>query len=229
VFPASIDKAIDNAPLKDILDILSDRYGLTFIINAQAFDQDLGLRNLEDHMVRLPRMPGVTLQTVLRHLLSQVQSTVLVRHDHLELVPPLRARCEAYGNKDPGLLWKAGGRVGQPLVSVVCEQRRLDSVLADIARQAGCNVVLDARVSGREDLVVTASLLNAPTDTAVRVLAELANLKSVQMDNVFFVTTRELAAELQREEDKRAEARAREIPEPKASPAPPNGSGPPKP
>ena len=61
------------------------------------------------------------------------------------------------------------------------------------------------------------------------VLAELANLKSVQLDNVFFVTTREFAAELQKEEDKRAEARSREASGPKSPPGPPKGAEPQKP
>ena len=40
-------------------------------------------------------------------------------------------------------------------------------------------------------------------------LAELANLKSVQLDNVFLVTTREHAKELQAEEGKLSESRRR--------------------
>jgi hypothetical protein len=71
--------------------------------------------------------------------------------------------------------------------------------------------------------------LNTPTDTAVRVLAELANLKSVQMDNVFFVTTRERATELQREENKLAESRAREAAAPGTPSTPSKESVPPKP
>jgi hypothetical protein len=73
--------------------------------------------------------------------------------------------------------------------------------------------VLDSRVTDRDKLVVSARLLNTPTDTAVRVLAEQVNLKSVALDNVFIVTTREHAAELQAEEAKTAEAFRRETEE----------------
>jgi hypothetical protein len=223
--PASIDKAIDTAPLKDILDFISDKYQVTFIINARTFDRYRGMRNVEDQSIRLPRMAGVTLQTVLHYLLGQVEGTALVRDDHIEVAPLEQAARDAFGYNPQAV----GYRIDQPLVNVICEQRRLDDVLADVARQAGCNVVVDSRVSGREKLVVSASLLNAPTDTAVRVLAELANLKSVQLDNVFFVTTREFAMELRKEEDKRAEARSREPSGPNAPPAQPSVPGPPKP
>ena len=37
--PVSIDKPVENSPLKDVLDFLSDKYDLTFIIDTQAFEQ----------------------------------------------------------------------------------------------------------------------------------------------------------------------------------------------
>jgi hypothetical protein len=83
--PVSIDKPIENAPLRDVLDFLSDKYDLTFIIDSQAFDQDRGDRNVEDKMVRLPKMPGVSLGTILRFLLAQVQGTYLIRRDYIEI------------------------------------------------------------------------------------------------------------------------------------------------
>jgi hypothetical protein len=223
--PFSINQEIPGVPLKEVLDVLSDKYGLTFIVDVQSFETATGNRNVEETNVRLPKMPGVTLHAVLRHLLAQVQGTFIVRGDHLEVAHLDQARLEAYGNTPRPV----GQRSAQPLVNVACEQRPLDAVLTDVARQAGRNVVLDARVTGREKLVVTAVLLNAPTDTAVRVLAELANLKSVQLDNVFFVTTRELAAELQAEQDKRAETQSREPAGKTPPPAVPKGSGPPMP
>src|SRR5207248_1902347 len=85
--PVSFDKAIERETLRDVLGFLSDKYEITFIVNVKEFERATGNPNIEDAHVRLPRMPGVTLQTVLRYLLGQLpgDGTVLVRRDHLEV------------------------------------------------------------------------------------------------------------------------------------------------
>jgi hypothetical protein len=121
----------------------------------------------------------------------------------------------AYG-KSPGRYvsdFRIAAQLVAPLVNVALDRQPLERALADIAEQSGRNVVLDSRVTDRDKLVVSAKLLNTPADTAVRILAELCSLKSVPLDNVFVVTTREHAAELQAEEAKTAEAFRREIEE----------------
>jgi hypothetical protein len=160
-------------------------------------------------------MPGVSLRTLLRYLLGQVQGQVLVRNDHLEVVSLNEAMTVAYG-KPPGRYvseFRLGAQIGAPLVNIACDRQPLERALADVADPSGRNVVLDSRVTDRDKLVVTTKMLNTPTDTAVRILAELCSLKSVPLDNVFVVTTREHAAELQAEEAKTAEAFRREIEE----------------
>lgn len=89
-----LDKQIENTPLKDVLDFLSDKYDLTFIIDVKAFDRDNGNKNPEDMMVRLPKMPGVTLGTILRFLLAQIDGTYLIRRDYIEITTNLAATSE---------------------------------------------------------------------------------------------------------------------------------------
>jgi RNA polymerase sigma factor (sigma-70 family) len=204
----NIEKEIDNTPLRDALSFLSDKYDVTFVVNVVAFDRDNANRHVEDSPVRLAKMPGVALRTILRHLLAQVQGTVLVRNDHLEVVTHNQALNEVFG---PLPNWVVEHRLEQPIVSVVYDGRPLERALAEVAEQSGRNLVLDSRIADREKLTVTAKLLNTPIDTAVRVLAEMVGLKSVQLDNVFVVTTRERAAELLAEEQMHAESRRQEL------------------
>lgn len=82
--PASIEKPIDGAPLKDVLEFLSEKYDLTFIVDVQAFDR-IGKRTVEDEQVRLPKMPGVALGTILRFILAQVNGSLLIRRDYIEI------------------------------------------------------------------------------------------------------------------------------------------------
>jgi hypothetical protein len=80
-----IDKAIE-APLKDVLEFLSDRFDLTLIINDPAFKAlEPPLENVGETRVKLPKMPGVTLSTVLRLVLSAINGTYLIRRDFVEI------------------------------------------------------------------------------------------------------------------------------------------------
>jgi tetratricopeptide (TPR) repeat protein len=80
-----IDKAIE-APLKDVLEFLSDRFDLTLIINDAAFKAlEPPLENVGETRVKLPKMPGVTLSTVLRLVLSAINGTYLIRRDFIEI------------------------------------------------------------------------------------------------------------------------------------------------
>ena len=46
-------------------------------------------------------------------------------------------------------------------------------------------------------------MLNVPVDTAVRVLADMADLQPAFLDNVIYVTTRENAKRLEQDSKKR--------------------------
>ena len=82
--------------------------------------------------------------------------------------------------------------------------------IARLADASGISVVLDARVVEKAGKTpVTATLNNIPLDTAVRLLADMADLKAVAIDNVLYVTAKANAEALQAEQDKR-KALARE-------------------
>jgi hypothetical protein len=202
----TIDKPIENAPLRDVLEFLSDKYGLTFIVDTQAFEQAGvgGGRNVEDSQVRLPKMPGVNLAAILRFLTAQVDGTYLIRRDFIEITTRHRQVLEAFG---PGV---ESSTLNPPTVNVAFQGRSLEKALADVAVQSGKNIVLDPRVADKEKLVVTAQLLNTPIDAAVRVLADMVGLQAVTMENVYYVTTPENADRLDRQQ------RARETGEPTA-------------
>src|SRR5439155_26824057 len=101
-----------------------------------------------------------------------------------------------------------------------------------LADSTGINVILDARVAEKAGKTpVTATLNGIPLDTAVRLLADMADLKAVAIDNALYVTTKPNAETLQAEQEKRkAMAREPEKKE-KATPveAPPKKAGEPAP
>jgi type II secretory pathway component GspD/PulD (secretin) len=189
------DKKLDDAPLRDVLEFLSDKYKVTFVVDTQAFEQANvgGGKSVEDSQVRLPKMPGVALETVLRYLTAQIDGTYLVRRNYIEITTRHRQVLEAFG---PAVSYESA----PPTVNVAFEARPLDKALADLAAQSGKNLVLDPRVQDRETLTVTAQLLNTPIDSAVKVVADMAGLQPVVLENVYYITTKENAIRLTRQE-----------------------------
>jgi hypothetical protein len=201
--PINLEHGIDaNTPLKHALEFLSDRYEITILVDEAGFPsvdvveggKSTKLTIVEEH-VRLPKMTGVSLDTVLRLLLSQLHATYLVRRDCLEVVPMDKSWAEG---------WTADARHLASVVSADFQNERLPKALQSLADQTGINVLVDAKIGDKANQVlVTAALSNVPVDTAVRLLADMGDFKAVTIDNVLYVTSKGNAAILLKEQEKR--------------------------
>ncbi|HEV3237973.1 MAG TPA: hypothetical protein VGZ25_13360, partial [Gemmataceae bacterium] len=91
-----------------------------------------------------------------------------------------------------------------PLVVVSFDKTPIDDALKEIATSTGYNIVVDSRKYGEKEKAprVTADLNNVPVDTAVRILADMAEMGVAHLDNVLYVTTKEKAEKLQKGKDK---------------------------
>jgi hypothetical protein len=187
--PITLDKGIDpNTPLKDALEYIAYRTATPILINGEAFKAEAAVQEIETQPVRFPAVRDIRLGTVLRMFLRQVQATYAVREDHLEIVPlPLvPTGPEGMLQVDRSVL---------PQVYAIFEKRPLDEALRELSDTAEITVVLNTAQAGeRARAPVTATFKNVGVDTAVRLLADLADLKMVRLDNVLYVTTREGAA-----------------------------------
>lgn len=81
-------------------------------------------------------------------------------------------------------------------VSVDCDGTPFAATIKQLATDTGANVVLDPRLKDKANAAVTLKLDDVPLETAVRLLAEVADLGAVRMNNVLFVTTSERAGKL---------------------------------
>jgi hypothetical protein len=183
-----------NATLREALDQLGKQSGLTFDVNEAAFREemidDIFSRPIGDRPI--PKMRNVTVERALRKVLTRIPatsgSTFLVRREGVEITTGAAQAAEVWPKN------YNGPRL--PLVNVVFDKKPLGEALKELARQSGMNVVLDGRAGDKVKLPVTARLLNTPLDTAVRLLADMADLKPYPVDNLYFVTTRENADRL---------------------------------
>jgi hypothetical protein len=184
------------ATLAEVLALMQNRYGVRFDVNERAFKngeiQDV-LKVPVAENGPIPPMQGVRLETVLNRVLARVPAAsgavVMVRRDALEITTGAFQRLEVWGEGFTGPF--------PPLVHARFDKKPLADALNELADQAQFNVLLDRRAADKAALPVSARFTNVPLTTAVRLLAESADLAVVYRDNVLFVTTPERAAALE--------------------------------
>ncbi len=182
------------ATLREALDKLSNLYDVTFDINDKAFKFE-NLMDVDKTEIATPNaLPAmnVRLSTVLRKILSRIPvpsgAVYCVRTDHIEITTGTFQGVEIWG--------KYGGP-HLPLVNATLVKTPLEDAVKELAEQSDFNVILDNRAADKAKTPVTARLLNMPLDTALRLLSDMTDLRSVHIDNVLYVTTKENAAALE--------------------------------
>jgi type II secretory pathway component HofQ len=81
----------------------------------------------------------------------------------------------------------------------------LEKALQQVADRYNQNIVFTPEAQAKGETLVTARLVNVPIQTAVETLANMADLRVVRKANVFLVTTKKQAAELNAKNRKRQE------------------------
>ena len=100
------------------------------------------------------------------------------------------------------------------------EKQPLHVVLRELSEMAGATIIVDNRATEKAKAVVSATFLNEiDLAGALRVLAEMAELKAIVLDGAIFVTTGEHVATLRKEHAERAKSIADKV---KAVPPPKN-------
>jgi hypothetical protein len=184
-----------NTPLREALTFIADRYGMTILLDDEAFKVDSGQPDVNGQPIKLPKLVSVRLRTALRALLEQVNGDYYVKDDVLMVIPRQRVQ--------------SGALLRQP-VDLDLEKRPLAAALKELSDMTGVSIILDAQKMKDPKLEVTADLRNVPLDCAVRVLADMAGMKSVVMDNLLYVTSIENADRLEEEKaQKRGDAPAK--------------------
>jgi RNA polymerase sigma factor (sigma-70 family) len=230
---AGFDKPLDEVPLKDLLDLLSDKFNVTIRIDSAAFARFRIEKphRLYDTPVRLPVVRGMTLGEVLRDVLAQASPsqvpgesiapvTFLVKGAQIVIVPAYMIPFpQAFSPTledvqpiiNPDIMEEQ--MQGEP-VTVEFQDRPLAEALRELAETTGTNIVLDSRAKDEGQTPVTATLQNVRLFTALKVLADMAQLQPVVMGNVYYVTHQQNAERLYK----------KEWPQPAPPPDPPGGA-----
>jgi hypothetical protein len=195
---------IDDAamPLSEVLAYLSKVLKVPIDVNEQAFLAE-DLNNVHDvRLVEQRPLPPMkrTLRTVLLKVLARVPvasgAMLMIRRDHLE-VTTRKAVCAELGVP---LKAEPAGRAWDPLSLVFVDYSKDKQTLAEalraVASQTDTNIVVDPRAEEKTNVKVGLRLANVPVATAVALLADMAELDVVRLDNVFYVTLPEKAEKM---------------------------------
>ncbi|HLW67383.1 MAG TPA: sigma-70 family RNA polymerase sigma factor [Gemmataceae bacterium] len=222
--PIDIDKEMDNVPFKDVLDFFSERYQVPIRFDYQAFAR-IGVKNpdkVSDQPVRVVKSSTVPFGVVLRDLLAGLMHPefpgldygLLVKRGQLVIVPQVQFHNSPRSDLPPGVVddsynFDINNSVAQfsDPVQLTVEGKPLAEILKELADDTGANIVLDSRAKEKGKAPISLTLQDAPLDTVVRMLADMADLKSVALDNILYVTTADNAERIQKEQENAAKKR----------------------
>jgi len=175
---------------QDICNHLKDKTGVNFVLdqNLQQLMQ-IGIGNIPAPP-GFPAAPALELKgdktrlsEVLQRFLGTSAMTYVIADNSIVFVTEDQAASRVFGQR----------------IHVKVEEVPLQKVLKEVMRNAHFNLVIDPRVSKEAQNPVTLQLENTTLETSVKLLAELAGLKAVRMDNVLFITNEARADKMRQE------------------------------
>lgn len=219
---------INDIPIFELLQDLSKRHGLTFVIDEDSFKQ-VGQPNFKEEkpVLATTQLRGITLHQFLTMALNSMGATYLVKSGMIEIVP---AQYAAEVTKSALTDQNENGRarLKEPLVSAIFKEKPLNEVVAKLAEMYDLNVIVSQQAGEARVGPISVRLLNVPADKALELLALQADLRVVRKANTFFITSKEQANELLTEKFKKErqaieleKLRESKSPAPPAPPAPP--------
>jgi hypothetical protein len=176
------DLEITDQPLHLAVAQLREQTKLNFVLDRQML-ANLGI-DPEQTPINI-KLQNVKLRSALRTMLGQynlsyalVGDAVVITTEDMALYRQLRQR-----------------------VNIELDRVQFAVALKQLARETGTNLVADTRMHKESQTPVTLQLEDVPLEMVVKVMAEMAGLRSVRMGNVLFVTSKANAAELRTDPD----------------------------
>lgn len=190
----------ERQPLAEVLHDLAAETRIDVVIDPRVADKarvpiTLTLNNvfLDTTLNVLAEMTELDWVWMDKIIYVTTRENAKLRRDKAKALQEERAKLAALNQ--PALAWPMDPPVRR--VDVSCNEQSLNEVLQALGKTNNVNIVVDASVAEKAKRPVTANLTSVSLETAVRLLAEMGDLSPVQIDGVFFVTTREKAKALQ--------------------------------
>jgi hypothetical protein len=225
--PAALKEPLDQMPLRELLEYITDRFNVPVRIDIAAFARVAYPNPIQMYEVpvKLPVVRGMSVGDVLRDALAQIPSaggeggggspspaTFRIRDGQILIVPAFVTPFSSVGSGPP-----PGGAEDAPVldgktmleqtegepIALSVEEKPFSEVLKELRRMTGANIVLDARQKDKSKLAITADLHDVRLLAALRVLCDMCELQPVSLNNIYYITSKENAERLQKELDRK--------------------------
>jgi hypothetical protein len=180
----TISIKIEKQPLTIAMDMLHDKSNISFVLDGVTIQQLGFTPDMPPSPVDVD-LKDVKVRSALRSILAPyglsyapIGDTVVVTTEDMAMLRQMRQR-----------------------VNVDLSKVELTRALRQLAHDTATNVIVDSRAEKDAQATVTMQLEDVPLETAVRLLAEMANLKPVRVGNVLFVTGKANANEMRADPD----------------------------
>lgn len=225
-----IEGNVNDMSLIELLNQLSNKYAVTFVISDTAFRESL-VPDIKEKKPNLASttLRGMSLHSFLGRVLDSLNATYLIKGDGvIEIVPPAYAATATKSTLNKWSLDQNENEVRsleEPLVTLIEKQKPLADVIEMLASRYDLSVVLATQARESRTMPVSAHLLNLPADKAFELIAGQCDLRVIRNGNAYFITTRDHAKELRAEhlerEREKIELEKLRGTIPKISPSPP--------
>ncbi len=231
---------VDGISLRELLDLLYVRYGVVARIDMAAYQRAGGPPDFRPYeaKITLPVTRGMSVADMLTDALAQIETgggggvagftfTYRVRGNQVLIVPAYQPPVlpGSGAHSEPGSIQplvdsrRLLEQIVGPPVSLAIEDKPLTAAVQELRKLTGANIVIDARCRDSARQAVSATFDDVRLLTALQILADMCELRPVALNNVYYITTPENAARLQREVNRDLFGEP-PVPTPPAAPAP---------
>jgi hypothetical protein len=183
-------KDVNEVPLLELLQDISKRYGINFVINEASFNGE-GVANIKQEKPKIAaaRPSGLTVGVFLEITFLSVNATYLIKNHTIEVVSFSHAAEVTKIVRDDD-----GGP--NPLVSIIIKDEPLNAAVAKINKKFSCEMLVCPEAGSAKTGRVSARLLNVPADRAVELLALQCDLRVVPLHGAYLITSKDHAKEM---------------------------------
>ncbi len=206
---------VDGLPFRALLDMLHDKHGLIARIDTPSFKRTGGqeggadVNALYEQQIKIPVTRGMTVADLINEAVAQFpgKATYRIRGGQVVIVPAYippvvpGSNFDASGNPAPQMISSehlSEQLNGEP-VSFVADGKTLTDAVKELRKLTGANIVIDARFRDKAKVEVDGSFNDTRLLTVLQVLGDMADLKPVTLNNVFYLTDAKNADKLQKQ------------------------------
>jgi hypothetical protein len=221
ILDKELEVELDGQSVKEICLYLGETYGLAVRIDSAALKrlrpesmavvgerqlvkdgpQANEIRNLYEMKIDIPISRGMTVADAIAEICTQLPGkwSYRVRNTSVLIGPAFEPAVAPGTHGDAPLINRERimeQLMGESVSFSVTEMPLADS-LQDLRKRTGANIVLDLKQAENAKTPVTGTFNDARLLTALQLLTDMAGLKVVSMNNVFYITDTESADKLQ--------------------------------